>query len=253
MRLVTYGWKGRRRLGAIVDGEVVDLPGLVGHPAFPSSMEALVARPRGTVMDAARAALERTDELPDWTVPDADLLAPILPPSLSQEEHRWVVGPDEVIQRPPGNGDACFDLEIAAVVFRPKKPKLRPSDARGCIFGYTLMQSWFNHDAFAAALGPCIVTSDEFDETLPVTATVNGRRWSEGLVEEAEVDFSTQIVAASRIQQLLPGEVFGSGTIGRTHPERKAPRPGAEVEISHPSIGTLYNKVAGRIRRRKAS
>lgn len=253
MRLVTYEWSGRRRLGAIVGGRVVDLAGMVGHPAFPSTMEALIARPRGTVLDAARAALERTDDLDGWTIPNARLLAPILPPSLSEEEHRWVVGPDEVIQRPPGNGDARFDLEVAAVIFRPKKPKLRPSDARGCIFGYTLMQSWFNHDAFAAALGPCVVTADEFDETAPVTATVNGRAWSEGLVEEAGADFATQIVAAARAQELLPGEVFGSGTLGKRNPARKAPRPGAEITISHPSIGTLTNKVAGRMRRRKAS
>ena len=42
MRLVTYDRGGARRLGAWVDGTVVDLPDAVGHPSFPTTMEALV-------------------------------------------------------------------------------------------------------------------------------------------------------------------------------------------------------------------
>ena len=37
MRLVTYDRRGHRRLGAILDGRVVDLPDAVGHPAFPTT------------------------------------------------------------------------------------------------------------------------------------------------------------------------------------------------------------------------
>ena len=61
MRLVTYDRGGHRRLGAILEGEVVDLPDAVGHPAFPSTLESLVASSRGSILDAARAALERDD------------------------------------------------------------------------------------------------------------------------------------------------------------------------------------------------
>ena len=42
MRLVTYDRGGQRRLGAILEGEVVDLPDAVGHPAFPTTLEGLV-------------------------------------------------------------------------------------------------------------------------------------------------------------------------------------------------------------------
>ena len=61
VRLVTYDRGGHRRLGAILEGEVVDLPDAVGHPAFPTTLEALVSSSRGTVLDAARAALARDD------------------------------------------------------------------------------------------------------------------------------------------------------------------------------------------------
>lgn len=240
-------------MGAFAGRKVVDLAGLVGHPAFPSTMEALIARPRGTVLDAARAALERGDEVDAWTVRRPRLLAPILPPSLAEEDHRWLVGPDGEVQRPPGNGGTRFDLEIAAVIFRPKKPKLKPSDAAGCIFGYTLMQSWFFDEAFAAAVGPCIVTADEFDPEAEVVARVNGRLWSSGTLEDAEISLEQQIVRAARTAELLPGEVFGSGTLGRVRPDRKPPRPGSTVAIEHPSIGVLSNRVGPRARRREAS
>jgi len=240
-------------LGALVGSRVVDLAGLVGHPAFPSTLEALIARPRGTVLDAARAALEREDELADWAVRAPRLLAPILPPSLSEDDDRWITAPADELVRPPMNGDTRFDVEIAAVIFRPKKPKLKPSDAGACIFGYTLMQSWLTNEAFAAALGPCIVTADEFDPEEDVVAHVNGKLWSAGKVADATVSFEHQIVDAAKTAELLPGEVFGSGTLGRIHPDRKPPRTGAGVRIEHPSIGILENQVGPRARRVKAS
>ncbi len=253
VRLVTYDRRGARRLGAIVGTKVVDLAGVVGHPAFPSTMEALIARPRGTVLDAARAALDRKDEVRLWTVRGARLLPPILPPSLAKEDHRWLVGPEGEVQRPPGNGDLRFDLEIAAVIYRPNKARLKVSDARACIFGYTLMQSWFSDDAFAASLGPCIVTADGFDAEAEVIATVNGRPWARGTISEAVATFEDHIVRAARREELRPGEVFGSGTLGRARLNVKAPRSGAKVEIEHPSIGVLRNPVGPRARRRKAS
>jgi 2-keto-4-pentenoate hydratase/2-oxohepta-3-ene-1,7-dioic acid hydratase in catechol pathway len=229
----------------------VDLPGLVGHPAFPRTMEALVSRPRGTVLDVARAALERTDDLPEWTVKRARLLAPILPPSLSEEDHRWLANPGGEISRPPGNGETRFDLEAGAVIFRPKKLRLRPSDARDCIFGYTLMHSWFTDESFAASIGPCIVTADEFDDLAPIEARVNGKPWSVGTIGDARTSFEDQIVAAARTAELRPGEVFGSGTLGRVA-GAKQPRAHATVELTHPSIGLLRNQIGPRVRKRTA-
>ena len=79
MRLVTYDRGGHRRLGAILEAEVVDLPDAVGHPAFPSTLEDLVSCSRGTVMDAARAALQRDDAW-NWRVPKPRILTPAVPP-----------------------------------------------------------------------------------------------------------------------------------------------------------------------------
>ena len=81
MRLVTYDRRGHRRLGAILDGRVVDLPDTVGHPAFPTTLEAFVQSSRGTVLDAARAALAR-DDVKDHVVKRAHVLPPLFPRSL---------------------------------------------------------------------------------------------------------------------------------------------------------------------------
>src|SRR5438309_10683115 len=80
-RLVTSGRGGQRRLGAIHEGEVVDLPDAVGHPAFPTTLEGFVTSSRGTVMDAAGAALER-DDAHAWDVPKPRILTPSVPRSL---------------------------------------------------------------------------------------------------------------------------------------------------------------------------
>ena len=81
MRLVTYDRGGQRRLGAILEGEVVDLPDAVGHPAFPTTLEGFVTSSRGTVMDAAVAALER-DDAHACDVSRPRILTPLFPRSL---------------------------------------------------------------------------------------------------------------------------------------------------------------------------
>src|SRR5438034_7786013 len=78
VKLVTYDKRGHRRLGALTGGRVVDLPDAVGHPVFPTTMEALVSSSGGTVLDAARDALERDDAL-EGSVPGARLMVPLLP------------------------------------------------------------------------------------------------------------------------------------------------------------------------------
>ena len=76
MRLVTYEREGARRLGAWVDASIVDLPDAVGHPVFPLTLEALVARHGGTTLDAAREALAYPD-LHQFGRPGVRLLAPV--------------------------------------------------------------------------------------------------------------------------------------------------------------------------------
>jgi 2-keto-4-pentenoate hydratase/2-oxohepta-3-ene-1,7-dioic acid hydratase in catechol pathway len=186
VRLVTYARDGARRLGALVGDRVVDLPSVVGHPTFPTSMEALVAAGPGT-LDAARSALER--QVPDHHgVFEARLLVPVLPASLRdflafedhvkagsarrgepvpeawyempvyyKGNHRSVFGPDDVIAWPQFTEELDYELEVACVL-GGRGRDLDEDQAGALVFGYTLMNDWSARDIqrkeMAARLGP---------------------------------------------------------------------------------------------------
>jgi 2-keto-4-pentenoate hydratase/2-oxohepta-3-ene-1,7-dioic acid hydratase in catechol pathway len=187
VKLVTYDRRGHRRLGALLGDRVVDVPDLVGHPAFPVTMEALVTSNGGTVLDAARAALQR-DDAEEHVVPGARLLVPLLPSSLRdfvafeqhvgpsrsrrsvpaarafremplyhKGNHRAVAGPEEEIPWPRFTKELDYELEVAAVVGRYGRD-LEPAEAESVILGYTLMNDWSARDAerkeMRAGLGP---------------------------------------------------------------------------------------------------
>src|SRR5436309_1559915 len=145
MRLVTYDRAGARRLGAWAGEAVVDLPDAVGHPAFPSTMESLVARHGGTTMDAARAAAEHPD-IAEFAVDDPRLLTPITPTSVRTVPE--FVGRPSASPRGRLTGD---ELEIACVLGVGGED-FSIQEAAEAIFGFTLVT--------AVTLGPTIVTSE---------------------------------------------------------------------------------------------
>jgi 2-keto-4-pentenoate hydratase/2-oxohepta-3-ene-1,7-dioic acid hydratase in catechol pathway len=253
MRLVTYDRGGARRLGAWMGRAVVDLPDVVGHPAFPTTMELLVARSGGTTLDAARDALADPMYVRENRVPKARLLVPVVPISLL--EHRWILGPEDPVPWPPWAEEIDYHLEVACVIGRQGRD-LTASQAASVLFGYTLMNDWScqagsgNEDPrserFATSLGPCIVTADEFDPRHGrLLARVNGEVWSRGGLDEALATFPEIVAEISRTQTLYPGDIVGSGTfpggcaldLGLRVPE------GALVELEAEGIGVLRNKV----------
>lgn len=179
VHLVTYARNGRRRLGALTPDEVVvDLPDAVGHPAFPTTMEALVqAGPGG--LEVAREALARGGTPGRHAVPGARLLAPVLPGSLRhfhgfedhvarsfarrgtgvpdpwyeapvyhKGNHRSVVGPGQEVPWPPFGGRIDYGVEVACLL-GGRGRDLDEDGARRLIFGYTLMNDWTTPDLLA--------------------------------------------------------------------------------------------------------
>lgn len=226
MRLVTYERGGERRLGALFQGRVIDLPDAVGHPAFPSTMEALVARNGGTTLDAAREAFEKEDVL-EFVVDRPRLLVPFLPASLRdflafedhaklgaerrgtdvpeswyeipvyyKGNHRSVIGPEEELAWPAFTERLDFELEVACIVGRRGRD-LSESDAQSLIFGYTVMNDWSARDLqtkeMSAWLGPA--KSKDFATSLgPCVVTAD------------EFD-----VSSARLLARVNGEVWGEG------------------------------------------
>jgi len=262
MRLVTYDRRGHRRLGAIHRGEVVDLPDLVGHPAFPATMEALVTSRRGSVLDAARAALER-DEAEAFVVARARLLAPLLPSSFRSDDAvegaRRVLGPDDEVPWPAGAGWLDYEPKIVAVLGTPGI-NLRPDDAAELVFGYTLVNDWAARDVTGdptrvadgvpLSLGPCIVPAEEVDpQTMYVSVRVEGEDRAKGNLNGAAASIGRVIARASFDEGgLLAGDAFASDPfleVGRRRHERQI-WPGALVEVEAEGVGILRNRVASR-------
>jgi 2-keto-4-pentenoate hydratase/2-oxohepta-3-ene-1,7-dioic acid hydratase in catechol pathway len=257
---VTFDRRGHRRLGALLEGKVVDLPDAVGHPAFPATMERLVKGNGGTVLDAARAALER-DEAEACVVVDPRLLAPILPTSLrsadASEGERPVFGPEEEIPWPAGAGWLEFQPKIAAVLRRGVRDPLAEEEIPSVVLGYTLVGDWLAFRATGSpmptpagvpvSIGPVVVTPDELDpQAAFVTVRVNGQEWVKGNLNGIARSLLKEVATASRGEALASGEAFASAPFDIPGFQHRL-WPGAEVEIEAEGIGVLRNRL-GRLR-----
>ena len=68
---------------------------------------------------------------------------------------------------------------------------------------------------FATSLGPCLVTADELDaRNLRMTARINGELWSDGNSGTSHWTFPQMIAHVARDEDVWPGDVLGSGTVG---------------------------------------
>lgn len=256
MRLVTFDRRGHRRLGALLQGEVVDLPSLLGHPAFPDTMEGLVRNNGGTVLDAARAALER-DEVKAFVVERPRLLPALLPTALRSidavEGDRPAFGPDEEIPWPAGAGWLELRPKIAAVLRMPVTETIPTEEASSLIFGYTLIADWFarrsNGDPVPTprgvplSIGPCVVTAEELDpQAAFVTVRVDGEERLKGNLNGTARVLLREVARASGTEHLQPGEMFASGPFEIPGSEHRV-WPGAEVEVEAEGIGVLRHRL----------
>jgi hypothetical protein len=274
MRLVTYDRRGHRRLGAILDGRVVDLPDAVGHPAFPTTLEAFVQRSRGTVLDAARAALAR-DDVKDHVVKRARVLPPLFPRSLllpaglesraepgadeggSDGLERRIAGPEQDVPWPSGAAWLDYEPKVAAVLAVETKDVETDAVAER-IFGYTLVSDWVAKDASGdpvgtsegvpIAIGPCVVTVDEIDpQAMFLQAKVDGSELAKGNLNGSARSLFGLIAAASRGTALERGDAFALGPFpARDDDQNRRLWPGALVELAAEGIGTLRNRLGTR-------
>jgi hypothetical protein len=264
MRLVTYDRRGHRRLGAILDGRVVDLPDAVGHPAFPTTLEAFVQSSRGTVLDAARAALARED-VTQHVVKRARVLPPLFPRSLlmpggphrGADIERRIAGPEQDIAWPTDAAWLDYEPKVAAVLGL-ETADADEGDAVEHVFGYTLVSDWIAKDASGdplgtsegvpLAIGPCVVTADACDpQAMFLQAKVDGQELAKGNLNGAAQSLFRLISAASKGTTLERADAFALGPLPSKEddPNRRL-WPGALVELSAEGIGTLRNRLGPR-------
>ncbi len=254
MRLVTYDRRGQRRLGAILEGDVVDLPDAVGHPAFPTTLEGLVSSSRGTVLDAARTALAR-DDVFDWKVPRPRILTPLFPASLlspgSLDVERRLIGPEQDVPWPAGAAWLEYEPKVAAVLGLETSTE-DPFVGDRHLFGYTLVSDWQARDASGApvstaeavpiAIGPCVVTADEIDpQVMFLQVRIDGEEIAKGNLNGTATNLIRAIEAASLLSPLGRGDALALNPF----PDGEWRLwPGALVELGAEGVGTLRNAIA---------
>lgn len=172
-----------------------------------------------------------------------------------------VFGPEDTVPWPSYTEKLDYELEIGAIIGRPAY-RVGVEEAAQSIAGYTIFNDWSARDIqfremkvglgpglgkdFATSLGPCMTTADAIDiTTTGMRARVNGETWSEGTLGSMRFSFPEVISHLSQEQPLQPGDVLGSGTVGRgcgLEIDRWL-QPGDVVELEVDGIGVLRNRV----------
>lgn len=203
--------------------------------------------------------------------------------------HQAIYGPDDEIQRPSKETKLDIELEIACIIGKKGKD-IKAENAKPYIFGYTIFNDWTARSIqkremeiplgphkgkdFANAIGPCIVTADEFEQyrvpfsesyfesplkvpnykgerfDLQMTSRINGETICEGNYKTAFFNFEQMIERASENNvNLMPGDILGSGTVGwgslieNNFTVHRPLEPGDVVELEIEGIGILRNNV----------
>jgi fumarylacetoacetate (FAA) hydrolase len=188
-----------------------------------------------------------------------------------------IFGPDDEVPYPSASGRLDYELELACIIGRTGT-NVRAADALEYIAGFLIFNDWSARDLqfdemecrlgpakgkdAATSLGPWLVTTDEMlpylhDGRLNVrcTLSVNGEQWMDSDGGQMHHTWGDFVERASRDSRVVPGDVFGSGTvsggtvgeaIARGYPARYL-QPGDMVALQVEGIGTLRNRVTAPI------
>jgi 2,4-diketo-3-deoxy-L-fuconate hydrolase len=175
-----------------------------------------------------------------------------------------IVPAGENVRLPPGRTQIEWECELGVVIGKPAS-RVSEAEAMDYVFGYTLENDmsdrggrgdsrfgsdWLvtkNHDTFAP-LGP-FITPKEFIEdvgNLRMTFVLNGEQLQEGTTAQMIHTVPEQIVYASNIITLRPGDVIATGTPPGVGSARNPPillKDGDLMECTYEGVGTLVNPV----------
>jgi 2-keto-4-pentenoate hydratase/2-oxohepta-3-ene-1,7-dioic acid hydratase in catechol pathway len=176
-----------------------------------------------------------------------------------------IVAEGENVKLPPSRTQIEWECELGVVIGKPAS-HVREADALDYVFGYTLENDmsdrggrgdtrfsgsdWLitkNHDTFAP-LGP-FITPKEFVKdvgNLGMTFVLNGETLQTGTTAQMIHSVPEQIVYASNIISLRPGDVIATGTPPGVGSARNPPillKAGDKMDCSYDGVGTLSNPV----------
>jgi 2-keto-4-pentenoate hydratase/2-oxohepta-3-ene-1,7-dioic acid hydratase in catechol pathway len=279
MRLITFTNDRRRRIGAVVDGEVCDASAAA---ALPADMIALLAA-GADGLAALRRALDRAPRL---GLRDVHLHAPVpVPPTylgigLNYADHvaesglpkpdfptffnkqtACVTGPYDAIHLPRVSRALDYEGELAFVIGRCAR-HVPAERAHEVIAGYlvandvsvrdwqfkaptvTLGKSFDTH----GPLGPWLTTPDEIGDphALELRTWVNGELRQHSNTRQLIFSCFEQVAVLSTVFTLQPGDVITTGTpggVGVAMQPRVFLRAGDVVRVEIEGLGHIENTV----------
>jgi 2-keto-4-pentenoate hydratase/2-oxohepta-3-ene-1,7-dioic acid hydratase in catechol pathway len=183
-------------------------------------------------------------------------------PSAYKGNRLTLIGPGDDLSWPRYTKKLDYELELA--MFIGKRGRDIPeAEGLGHVFGFTVLNDFSARDIqmeemklwlgphkgkdFGTAIGPCVATLEDFNPRDAVmVARVNGEEWSRGNAGDMHFSWGKVVEWASMEEELLPGEMFGSGTVGTGCGADldKWLKPGDVVELEIEGIGVLRNKIA---------
>ncbi|HVV65187.1 MAG TPA: fumarylacetoacetate hydrolase family protein [Rhizomicrobium sp.] len=281
MKLASFLADGKARIGAIVDGGLVDLSRAA--PALPRDMIGLIKAWTEAEPQLRAIAGER----PHWPLSQVRLTAPVPRPGkilaigLNYADHIaesgqtrperqiWfskmasaVNGPFDPILIPRVSQEVDYEAELVAVIGRRCR-RVGRTDAERAVFGYCAgndisvrdwqfrTSQWILGKSFDthAPFGPWIATSQEVGDphALGLRAFVNGEMRQNSNTRHMVFDVFDQIAYLSQAMTLEPGDVIFTGTPGGVGMAFKPPRwlrPGDTVRVEIDRIGALEAQMA---------
>ena len=279
MRLASFTRLGRRGVGTVRDGGIVDLTGRL-HGGIDTLRALLDA---GLVPAAEAYAKERA---PDFALSDVCLL-PVIPDpmkilcvGLNYETHKaetkrpdtdyptvfirfadTQIGHRQVMIVPAASDRLDYEGEMAVIIGRGGR-NIAQENALDHVAGYACyndgsVRDWQRHTfqftpgknfPGTGAFGPYLVTPDEVgDHTrLGIRTTVNGQVVQNATLADLIFPIPRLIAYISQFTPLAPGDVIVTGTPGGVGDRRDPPvylKPGDLVEVQIDKLGTLSNPV----------
>ena len=279
MKLYTFEYDGRERIGAERDGRLVDLTG--AYPGdlmrFIRDSQSALRSARDAVATSAltygfdevrvRAPLPRPGKIlcsgvnyrghlqenPTATLPEAPFFFAKLPSA--------VIAPGELIVLPRASAQVDYEVELAVVIGRRMRHTPAGEVMNG-VFGYTILHDVSardvqfkdqqitlgkNFDTFAP-IGPCIATRDEIPEpdNVRLRATISGETVQDSTTRDWIFPLPELIAALARVMTLEPGDIVSTGTpagVGYFRRPQRFLRPGDRCVLEIDGIGQLTNPV----------
>jgi len=184
-------------------------------------------------------------------------------PSCYKGNRLTLIGPGDDLPWPRYTKKLDYELELA--MFIGKRGRDIPeAGGLGHIFGFTVLNDFSARDIqmeemklwlgphkgkdFGTAIGPCVATLEDFNPRDAVmVARVNGEEWSRGNAGDMHFSWGKVVEWASAEEELAPGEMFGSGTVGTGCGADldKWLKVGDVVELEIEGIGVLRNRIVG--------